>query len=430
MYANRIMERFVIGIVAPTRFYMDGCWRKIGDGIEMYSTFGAFFRCKSDQDISLLSSSFVQIRVGIVVKVNGKLMVKLWLITSKTQVVAAVAVNKEFSRNDTLNQNTTLLLAMSAEDKPCINLHAFPKNKPAREYVIRFDDATKAFDIPDGLHTRASQSSSADAFGDDTAQPIQPQVENRLEIGAQSLQLLEYNADLRERVRNIEVGHQSSGADTSDQPAMDRCFDCHVLAQHPSDHAEMCFVKKWFISKAISKYVKIPIVRFVITFESPINIFLNERIQLAEPGTKLFSAMSDSYFNFETAKKLVVMTTAYTRIRIPIAIQTGAEYPIEKLVLMTSCDRALVCAKGSRRIIDNNFVGDYEHNTPLALIMRDGPFNMALTVHSAGGRVNEFEIPYDTDENKFAVPAELDVKSPQSPVMLFDATLPSKVKRK
>lgn len=97
---------------------------------------------------------------------------------------------------------------------------------------------------------------------------------------------------------------------------------------------------------------------------------------------------------------------------------------------MTSSDRALVCAKGARRIMDNNFVGDYEHNTPLALIMWKGPFNMALTLHSAGGRVNEFEIPYDTDEKKFAVPGELDVKSPQSPVMSFDATLPSKVKRK
>lgn len=82
---------------------MDGGWRKVGDGLEMYSTFGAFFRCRSDHDLSLLSSNFVQVRVGVVVKSNGKLMVKLWLVTSKTQLVAAVAANKEFNRNDALN---------------------------------------------------------------------------------------------------------------------------------------------------------------------------------------------------------------------------------------------------------------------------------------------------------------------------------------
>lgn len=270
---------------------------------------------------------------------------------------------------------------------------------------------------------------SADVFGVDT-QPIQPQVESRSEVGAQSLQLLEYNANLRERVSNVEMGNQPICTDTSEPEAMDRCFECHVPIRNSSDHAEICSVKKWFVSKAIGKYVKIPSVRFVVTFSSPINIFLNGRVQAAQSGTKLFSAMSDSYFHFETAKKLLVMTTAYTRIRLPIVVQTDPEGPVEKLVLMTSSDRAVVCVRGSRRIVENNFVGDYESNTPLVLCMLESPFNIALTVYSAGGRVDTFQILYRSNEKKFSIPAELDVKSPQSPVMAFDAALPSKINRK
>lgn len=175
----------------------------------------------------------------------GKLVVKLWLVTSKSQLVAAIAVSNEFNRNDTLNRNTTLILAMSAEDKPCIILNAFPKNEAAREYVIRFDIATETFTIPDGLHSQATQGTSGD---NGTVQPIQPQVESRSEIGAQSLQLLEYNANLRGREMNIEVGNRSIRTDASEQEGVDRCFECHVPVRNSSDHADICSVKKWFVS--------------------------------------------------------------------------------------------------------------------------------------------------------------------------------------
>lgn len=211
---------------------------------------------------------------------------------------------------------------------------------------------------------------------------------------------------------------------------MDRCFECHVPTQKSSDHTEICSVKQWFVSKAIGKYVKIPSVRWIITFQSPINIFLNGRVQAAQSGTKLFSAISDSYFHFETAKKLVLMTTTYTRIRIPIVIQTDQNSAVEKLVLLTSSDWAVVCARGSRKIVENNFVGDFEHNTPLSLYMLESPFDLAITVYSAGGRVDSSQILYQSDEKKFAIPNELDVKTPQSPIMSFDAALPMKMKRK
>lgn len=178
------------------------------------------------------------------------------------------------------------------------------------------------------------------------------------------------------------------------------------------------------------KYVKIPSVRWAVSFQSPINILLNGNVQAAQSGMKLFSGMSDSYFHFESNKKLVLMSTEYTRIRVPIVIEDEPGKPTEKLVLFTSSDRALICAKGSRRISENNALGDHEHNTPLVLYILESPFSLAIKVHSAGGCENTFQIEYQQDEKKFEIPAELDIKSKQSPSMTFDAALPSKIKRK
>lgn len=391
---------------------------------------GAFFWYKSDQDLSLLSRNFIGIRVGVVVKDGGKLMEKLCFVTSMCKVVTAVTVNKVFNRNDTHSRHTTLYLAMSADDNPCIILHVFPKNKMARDYVVRYDNATKTFNIPDGLRKQSIRPASADVFGDGAVQPIHAQLDEKSEIGAQSLQLVEYNADMRDRLAKIETKNQSDKTDTSQQEELERCFECHVETRNSNDHAEMCPVKHWFVSKTMEKYVKIPSVRWAVSFQSPINILLNGNVQAAQSGMKLFSGMSDSYFHFESNKKLVLMSTEYTRIRVPIVIEDEPGKPTEKLVLFTSSDRALICAKGSRRIFENNALGDHEHNTPLVLYILESPFSLAIKVHSAGGCENTFQIEYQQDEKKFEIPAELDIKSKQSPSMTFDAALPSKIKRK
>lgn len=426
LYANHLTERLVISIGAPFRFWINGCWRKAFDGIEMYSTLGAFFRFKSDQDLSLLSRIFVGIRIGFVVKIDDKLLIKLWLITSKSQFVTAVNDNREFNRNDPHNTYATLLLAVTADENPCVHLHVFPKNKVAREYRIRYDNATHLFNIPDGLRAKSVLSTSADSYGDGT---INAQLESTSEVGAQSLQLVEYNADMRDRLAKIGTENRYE-TDVSLQQALDRCFECHAVCRNLGDHAEICPVKQWFVSKPMEKYVKIPSIRWSISSESPISVLLNGHAQPAQPGLKLFSGISDAYFQFESYDKVVLMTTAYTRIRVPIVIEDDPGKLTEKLVLFTSPDRALVCARGSRRIFEDNATGDYEHNTPLVLYMLNSPFNLNIKVHSAGGQVNTFRIPYQGSDKKFSIPDQLDVKSPQMVHMKFDATLPSKFNRK
>lgn len=235
---------------------------------------------------------------------------------------------------------------------------------------------------------------------------------------------------MRERLAKIENQSNLCETDASQQQVLERCFECHVPVRNSNDHVEICPVKQWFVSKTMGKYVKIPRVRWAISFRSPINVFLNGKVQAAHTGMKLFSAMSDSYFHFESDKKLMLMTTEYTRIRVPIVIEDVPGNPIEKIVLLTSSDRAVVCVKGSRRIFENNVLGDFEHNTPLMLYMLRSPFNLAIEVHSAGGCVNKFQIEYQEDEKKFVIPAELDIKSSQTPSMTFDAALPTKIKRK
>lgn len=126
------------------------------------------------------------------------------------------------------------------------------------------------------------------------------------------------------------------------------------------------------------------------------------------------------------------MTTSYTRIRLPIVVQDAPDYSTEKLVLLTSPDRAIVAARGSRTIHENTVLGDFEHNTPLVLYMLNhiGPCSFSIVVRSADGIARTFEIAYRQDEKKFTIPEELDVKSTKFPSMMFDAVLPSKLKRK
>lgn len=160
----------------------------------------------------------------------------------------------------------------------------------------------------------------------------------------------------------------------------------------------------------------------------PIQVRLNDNLHMAQDGLRLFSAMSDSYFKFGSDRKLTVMTTSYTRIRIPIIVMVG-DKAIEKLVIMSSHDRTVVVAKGSREI-NSNVLGDYEYNTPIVLYFAERATNISVQVHSSGGVVNNHEVRYVEGQNRFIIPNEIDIKSASFTSHAFDAPMPSKNKRK
>lgn len=440
LYAKSLTERFVIGINTPFRFFMDS-WRKGGDGLELYSpATGAFFRYKSDNDLAMLSCKFVGVRIQIVVKDSGKFFEKLWLVTSKDKFIGAVHADKPFHSNDARDQHTTLTLVVSAEQDPVIELTAFPKNKAARQYFIPYNRSAGMFNIPDGLNLKAIGSTSANAFGDADAEQTQPPVDTS-EIGAQSVELIEYNEsrnrmsyvatefDRNDKNSNCTVCFGAHHSKECEQGKLGNCFECHVPIQKADDHAPLCTMTHYFRSEQVRKYVKIPSVRCILSFKSPINVLQNGSFRMAQSGLRLFSDMADSYFKFESDRVMAVMTTGYTRIRLPIIVEDDGDTSKEKLVLITSTDRAIVAVNGARTIAENNYIGDYEHNTPLVLSMKN-PIGLSIEVNSAGGNTRTFEIAYRQDIKKFQIPAELDIKSKNVPSMAFDAPMPTKIRRK
>lgn len=438
LYVGRPTERFVISIEAPFRFLMNECWRKGTDGLEMYSPVtGAFFQYKSEYDLSFLSNGFVGLRIVVVVRDAAKFTQKLVLVTAKTQVLVAAKMNSVFDRNIANNRHTTLFLAVSAKDEPIINVNVFPKDKAARHYVLRYDLDAKEFKIPCGIE--ANGLNGSEEFGE-TNQRLDQAIELEMaaQAQAQCLELVKFQ-EKRQRISNIEPPKLKTNADCivclgvnhtveCQEGKLKSCHECHTIIRKIGDHAQNCSFKQWFSGEKVMKYVSIPSIRVVISFQSPINILLNGNVKAATPELKLFSPMSDSYFKFESNTKLMVMTTGYTRIRLPIIIEELPGIFIEKLVLLTSPDRTIVMAKCSRRIFEHNVVGDNEHNTPLVLYMTGNGSDFSIDVCSAGGAVNTFAVEYQHDEKKFKVPAALDVKSTQSPPMTFDAVLP--IKRK
>lgn len=149
----------------------------------------------------------------------------------------------------------------------------------------------------------------------------------------------------------------------------------------------------------------------------------------AQADMKFFSSMADAYFKFESSTKMVLLTTGFTRIRLPFVVDSNSE-PImymEKLVLMTSQDRTIVAAHSSRQVDESNMVGEFEHNTPLVLIISGGEDTaLTLNIHSVGPRMDTHEIGYRRQDKKFVVPTALDVKSSKFVPKPFDAILPSK----
>lgn len=137
LYVNRPKDRCVIFINVPFQFLMNGCWRKGTDGLDMYSPVtSAFFQYKSEDDLSLLSNSFVGVRIVVLIKDSTKFIQKLLLVTSKTLLIVAGQVDSEFNRNSANDRRTTLFLAMSAEDQRIININVFPKDKISHQYVL------------------------------------------------------------------------------------------------------------------------------------------------------------------------------------------------------------------------------------------------------------------------------------------------------
>lgn len=101
-------------------------------------------------------------------------------------------------------------------------------------------------------------------------------------------------------------------------------------------------------------------------------------------------AMADIQFKFVSHTKLVLKTTGFTRIRLPVVVkeQKGQnEINTERIVFMTS--------------------------------------KMTVDVHS-GGKVHGYVVDYGFDGSRFRVPEELNVKSLAFTPKLFDAEIPVK----
>lgn len=447
LYAHSPMERCIISIDCPFRFLKDGCWRKGNDGLEMYSPgTGAFFQYKSEHDLSLLSNGFVSVRVVLVIKDDNKFFEKVVLMTSKKQMIVATRCDKEFTQKvgnvNAIDPYTTLVLAMSAENNPTVQINLFPKDKVHRQYVLRYDKFTKTFDVPTGLNVG---STSTGLFGDDAA-PIHTELDIQSSQSSANIgdhRLVEFNPM---RIRQTQPQNSSRVNNTNNtnanciacygahhspdccQRILSNCFECHVPAKYVADHAQSCSVKQWFTSEKIDRYVKIPCVRCVVSFESAVQIVMNENFEMPQSGLRLFSAMSDTFYKFESNKKVVLLTTGYTRIRLPVIMEDSSGIFMEKLVLLTSIDRSIVAVKGSRPVTKFTMLDGYEHNTSLVLCADNKKANFSVEVHGGSQRVLKYEIIYNQATKKYIVSDQLDAKSKQYSLMAFDAPVPKKKK--
>lgn len=442
LYASPTKERCIISIDTPFRFWKDSCWRKGNDGLEMYSSVtGAFFQYKSEHDLSLSSNAFVGIRIAIVIKDSDHFHEKLLLLTSMTKLMVAKNVDKKLPQNGNYasDRNTTLVLAMSAQDNPTVQINVFPKNKPSRCYVIRYDQLTKQFRIPDGLNSQTSSSF------DEGAASMYAQIDNQgpqiANQGPQSLVKFHFD-EVRNRIPQLQNPPDVKGANENclvcfgahhskqcQDGVYSSCFECHTPIKNIGDHADACSIKHWFLSQRADKYVKIPSVRCAVVFEPPLKILIGNSWSTPQTGMRLFSAMSDTYYKFESDRKVIISTTAYTRIRLPVIVQVRPGVSIEKLVLMTSHDRSIVAAKGSRQVNDASLLTDYEHNTSLVLYAGDENPSLSLEVHGGQNRVLHHQIYYNKDAQKYNIPEELDVKSKHYSPLNFDAPIPKKKMR-
>lgn len=423
LYAQPLKERLIISTSSPFRYLKNTCWQKPEDQLEMYSPGnGAFIQFKSERDISLSTTCFAPIQIVVVVKHedgNADIFAeKLLLSTTKKVVLIAAGQSKRFDRNAPQIHDTTLILAVSAKDEPCLNINVFPSNSPAREYWLRFDKANRMFRIPSGLLAGLADPNNIYQL-DET---VLPQLDHHLNTNQQLVRSCD--------VSNIGIGNVACASPTVYVPRYDNCFECHAPIKSAKDHLPTCGAKNRFVSKLASAYVKNPVTRCELIFKSPLMVHHNGNAINVQAGMKYFSSMADAYFKFESSTKVILLTTGFTRIRLPLvtAVKIGSTTMyMEKLILMTSQDRTIVVAHSSRQVDGSNVLNEFEHNTPLVLITssEEDP-TLTVNIHSAGPVVDEYEIVYRQRDQKFVVPAALDVKSRTFVSKSFDTKILAK----
>lgn len=207
---------------------------------------------------------------------------------------------------------------------------------------------------------------------------------------------------------------------------LQRCFECHVRIKQKIDHAKNCGAREWYQShKYVDLYVKIPSVRATISFGIPIAYALDGSFVDAKPGNELFSGMADVLFKFVSKSTIIIKTTGFTRIRLPVIVREKNGTFTERVIFMTSQDRTMVAANSSRIVYRPNLFNDFEHNTPLVLLLTDDFKDVSVDVNS-GGKVYNCHLTPTPDGKKLKIPDDLQVKSQQFMPKLFDAELPSK----
>lgn len=401
LYASMPRQRCNIGIDSDFRFYYDDTWRKPVEGIDAYSmTNGIYFRFKTDKDISLLSNGFAHARILVVVKgADGSFSQKLVLMTSLKKMMIAIPIDVLFDRanaKQTHQSDTSLILAVPGECNPVISISLFPVNGEARHYDIRFDNATQTFAIPDELKIEA----------------VMPTVN----AAEHCTTVAQFQQNFTRSFKEAVIQQQQNV----------RCFECHVPAKRVDDHAEKCS-SKWYISLYQDVYVKMPAVRCVLKLGQPVRILKDGNFIDVQTDCIWFSPMADTLLKISVAGTVELLTTGFTRIRIPILID--GETLKEKLVLVTSADRTIVCAKSSRVCDPNNAIGQFKYNTPIVLGIVGGVNTMVkVEIHSQGAIVRHYDIPLVfTDRNsKFEIPQELDIGSTTFNAASFDADIPQK----
>lgn len=314
-------------------------------------------------------------------------------------MLVAAQLNKPFDRNNaakTHQKSTTLILVVSAEDQPAISITIFRSGEDAQTSQLSYDRALKSFTIPAELALDA---------------PVVQMVTGQR-------QLMPYNANNANNASDANIALLSG--------RFEKCFDCHLVVQNVNDHMPNCGVK-WFLSTRADVYAKIPAVRYTITFPTALQFSRNGRLSEAD-DEELFSPAMDALLKFEAnGKKLSVLTTGFSRLRVPILICEGNAMFTEKLVLLTSHDRAVIAAHGSRVVDLRSVLDGFEHNTPLVLCLHgDQKKDFSIDVYSSGGQKDAFELVFKN--GRYVIPSALDVKSKQFSPKPFDADLPKKNK--
>lgn len=402
----------MIGFNVPFRYLKNEGWLKSSDGLELCAPqSGAMFRFTSANDLSLFTTGYAPIRILIVVKDSSgeRFTEKLLLLSSMNRVLIATSLNKPFDRTSAENtRSATLILAASAANLN-VSVHIFPKgHAPTVEYDLQYNEAEATFNIPDNFKITSVRNNAVAI-----RTPLTRGIQMRRSQAA---------------CFTCQGSHQS---EQCRQRSLERCPECHVPVRCVDEHALNCSLKNWFLSQYIDDYVKVPVVRCIISMASAIFYQLGESIEMARGGLVLYSPMSDTLFKFASESKFELLTTAFTRIRLPFVVREGLDESTctEKLVLITSHDRTLVAANASRQILQGEHDGDCEHNTPLVLYVVGGQnLNLSVKVIGVQNRSKEYQIVYNQITKKYNIPAQLNVKSTEVLPLEFDAPFLKKKK--